>query len=87
MVPQRAISETPEASFGKQNFRSQSWFGGFGGEVASQIQELAFDYLDAPVKRLGAAHAPVPFSEPLEFASFPSVETISQGVRDLLQGI
>ncbi len=62
-------------------------FGGFGGEVASQIQELAFDYLDAPVKRLGASHAPVPFSEPLEFASFPSVETITQGVRDLLQGV
>ena len=62
-------------------------FGGFGGEIASQIQEHAFDYLDAPVKRLGAAHSPVPFSEALEFASFPSVETITQGVRDLLQGI
>ena len=62
-------------------------FGGFGGEVASQIQELAFDYLDAPVKRLGAAHAPVPFAEELEMASFPSVETITQGIRDLLEGI
>ena len=62
-------------------------FGGLGGEVASQIQEQAFDYLDAPVKRLGALHSPVPFSEALEFASFPSVESITQGVRDLLQGI
>ena len=62
-------------------------FGGLGGEVAAQIQELAFDYLDAPVKRLGAAHTPVPFAEPLEMASFPSVETICQGVRELTQGI
>ncbi|HJO06281.1 MAG TPA: transketolase C-terminal domain-containing protein, partial [Chloroflexota bacterium] len=62
-------------------------FGGIGGEVAAQIQELAFDYLDAPVKRLGAVHSPVPFSEPLEMASFPSVESIAQGVRELMQGI
>ena len=62
-------------------------FGGIGGEVAAQIQELAFDYLDAPVKRLGAVHSPVPFSEPLEMASFPSVESIAQGVHELTQGI
>ena len=59
-------------------------FGGFGGEIASQIQEQAFDYLDAPVVRLGALHSPVPFSEPLEFGSFPSVEKIAEAVRVLL---
>lgn len=62
-------------------------FGGFGGEVASQIQELGFDYLDAPVKRLGALHSPVPFSEPLEAASIPSPQKIAEGVRELLRGI
>ena len=61
-------------------------FGGLGGEIASQIQEKAFDYLDAPVMRLGALHSPVPFSEPLEVASFPSVETIAASVRKLLEG-
>lgn len=61
-------------------------FGGFGGEIAAQIQEKAFDYLDAPVMRLGALHSPVPFSEPLEMASFPSVETIAASVRKLLEG-
>ena len=62
-------------------------FGGFGGEIAAQIGELAFDYLDAPVKRLGAKHSPVPFSETLEMGSFPSVADIAAGVRDLLRGV
>ena len=61
-------------------------FGGFGGEIASQIQQQAFDYLDAPVERLGALHSPVPFSEPLEFGSFPSVDRIVDAVRDLIVG-
>ncbi len=61
-------------------------FGGFGGEIAAQIQEQAFDYLDAPVVRLGALHSPVPFSEPLEFGSFPSVEKIVETVKGLLAG-
>ena len=37
-------------------------FGGFGGEIVAQIQEKAFDYLDAPVARVDAPFSPVPFS-------------------------
>lgn len=59
-------------------------FGGFGAEIASQIQELAFDYLDAPVKRMGATHSPVPFSEPLEAASIPQPGNIAEEVRQLI---
>jgi len=62
-------------------------FGGFGGEITAQIQEYAFDYLDAPIKRLGALHSPVPFAEPLETASIPGVESIEEGVRELLRGV
>ncbi len=62
-------------------------FGGFGGEITAQIQELAFDWLDAPIKRLGAKHSPVPFSETLEFGSFPSVEQIVAGMHELLAGV
>lgn len=40
--------------------------GGFGGEVAATLVEEAFDYLDAPIVRLGAPHTPIPFSPPLE---------------------
>ena len=51
-------------------------FGGFGGEVAAQIQELAFDYLDAPVARVGAPFSPVPFSPALEANYVPNAERI-----------
>ncbi len=40
--------------------------GGFGGEIASAIGEDAFEWLDAPVARLGAIDTPVPFSKALE---------------------
>jgi pyruvate dehydrogenase E1 component beta subunit len=51
-------------------------FGGFGAEIASQIQELAFDYLDAPIGRLGAPFAPVPFSPALEKLYLPDAGKI-----------
>ncbi len=51
-------------------------FGGFGGEIAAQIQELAFDYLDAPVARVGAPFSPVPFSPALEQIYLPNAERI-----------
>lgn len=41
-------------------------FGGFGGEVASLVAEHAFQYLDAPVMRVGSKHSPVPFARVLE---------------------
>ncbi len=62
-------------------------FGGLGGEISAQIQELAFDSLDAPIKRLGAEHAPIPCAAPLELASYPSVESIMRGIRELMQGV
>lgn len=59
-------------------------FGGLGAEIASQIQELAFDYLDAPVGRLGAPFSPVPYSPPLEKAYVPDADRIAATVRELL---
>lgn len=60
-------------------------FGGIGAEVAAQIQEEAFDYLDAPVLRLGAPFAPVPFSPVLERAYIPDSNRIVAGVKRLLE--
>jgi pyruvate dehydrogenase E1 component beta subunit len=60
-------------------------FGGIGAEISSQIQEEAFDYLDAPVLRIGAPFAPVPFSPVLEKAYIPDSHRISDGVRRLLE--
>ncbi len=60
-------------------------FGGIGAEIAAQIQEEAFDYLDAPVLRLGAPFSPVPFSPVLERAYIPDSNRIAAGVRRLLE--
>ena len=51
-------------------------FGGFGAEIAAQLQELAFDYLDAPVARVGAPFSPVPFSPALESHYVPNADRI-----------
>ncbi len=56
-------------------------FGGIGAEMAAQIQEEAFDHLDAPVVRVGAPFSPVPFSPALEQHYVPSRKTIAAGVR------
>lgn len=58
--------------------------GGIGGEISSQIQEEAFDYLDAPVVRVAAPFAPVPFSPALEKAYVPDAADIAAGVRATL---
>ena len=56
-------------------------FGGFGAEIAAQIQEEAFDYLDGPVLRIGAPYAPVPFSPALEAHYVPNADRITDEVR------
>ena len=58
--------------------------GGIGAEISAQIQEQAFDYLDAPVTRVAAPFAPVPFSPALEQSYVPNAESIAKGVRDVL---
>ncbi len=57
---------------------------GVGAEIAAQIVDVAFDDLDAPVRRLNGAHAPTPYSPPLEAAVVPSTQAIAQAIRDLL---
>ena len=59
-------------------------FGGLGGEIAAQIQEIAFDDLDAPVARVGAPFSPVPFSSVLEQAYLPNADKIVAETRSLL---
>ena len=55
--------------------------GGFGGELAAQVQEAAFDQLDGPIERVGAPFEPVPFSPPLEDAYLPGREEVTAAVR------
>jgi len=58
--------------------------GGFGAEIAAQVQAAAFDELDAPIARVGAPFAPIPFSPPLEDAYLPGREEVAAAVRGLL---
>jgi acetoin:2,6-dichlorophenolindophenol oxidoreductase subunit beta len=60
-------------------------FGGLGAEISAQIQEAAFDYLDAPVMRVGAPFSPVPFSPVLESTYVPDRATIADGCRRILK--
>jgi len=59
-------------------------FGGFGAEVAAQIQEQAFDYLDAPVGRVAAPYSPIPFTPALESKYVPDAAAIAAGARQAL---
>jgi 2-oxoisovalerate dehydrogenase E1 component beta subunit len=57
--------------------------GGFGAEIAATIVEDAFEQLDAPVRRLAAPDAPVPFAPSLEKAYIPQVDDVAAALRDL----
>jgi pyruvate dehydrogenase E1 component beta subunit len=60
-------------------------FGGIASEVAATVQEAVFDYLDAPVLRVGGRHAPIPHSPPLFEAIIPQVEDVARAVRHLVR--
>jgi len=60
--------------------------GGFGAEIAAQVQRAAFDFLDGPVARVGAPFAPIPFSPPLEDAYLPGADEVVAAVRELVRG-
>ena len=60
--------------------------GGFGGELAAVIAESeAFDYLDAPIRRLAGLDIPVPYNRELERRMVPQVEDIVTAARRLVR--
>jgi 2-oxoisovalerate dehydrogenase E1 component len=59
-------------------------FGGFGGEVAAQINAQCFPWLDAPVERVGSTFTPVGFNRILERAILPNAEKVLEGMRKVL---
>ncbi len=58
--------------------------GGFGAEIAAEVQAVAFDHLDAPIERVGAPFTPVPLSPPLEDAYIPGADDIYAAARATL---
>jgi len=61
--------------------------GGFGGEISAVLSESeAFDYLDAPIRRLAGLDMPIPYNRNLEYHAVPQVEDIVKEVRNLYKG-
>jgi len=57
---------------------------GMGAEIASLVQEHAFDYLDTPIVRVGAMDIPIPSSKPLEDVALPGKTHILQAIRQIV---
>jgi len=58
--------------------------GGVGAEIAAQIADEVFDYLDAPIKRVAALNVPIPFSPSLEKYVIPDVKDIIKAVKSIV---
>lgn len=58
--------------------------GGFSSEISCQIQEQAFDFLDAPIQRVNGADVPAPYNRELEELAYPNVEDIVRAVKAVL---
>jgi len=77
------------ASFKKTNravIAEEGWKSyGVGSEVAARIYEEAFDYLDAPIRRVAQKEVPLPYNSRLEQLALPQVEDIIAAVREVLK--
>ena len=65
-------------------FHEDSKFIGFGAEIAAQIAETAFEYLDAPIKRVAGLHIHIPFHPVLESAALPQDSWILKATEEML---
>jgi 2-oxoisovalerate dehydrogenase E1 component len=58
--------------------------GGIGAEISAYISEKCFNFLDAPVMRLGAIDTPIPFSDELEKGIYLPINKIEQKIKELV---
>jgi len=61
--------------------------GGIGGEIVAKIAENVFDYIDAPIKRVGIPDVPVPYAKSLEDAIVPNEEMLITCVKEVMEGL
>jgi pyruvate dehydrogenase E1 component beta subunit len=59
---------------------------GIGSEIAARIYEEAFDYVDAPIKRVAQDEVPLPYNRNLEQEALPQIKDIVQAVKEVLHG-
>jgi len=57
---------------------------GVGSEIAARIYEEAFDYVDAPIKRVAQTEVPLPYNRTLEQMALPQVEDVVKAVKEVL---
>ena len=60
---------------------------GIGAEIAATISDGAFDWLDAPVRRVAMAEVPMPYAKSLESAALPSLEDAVTAIRETLDAV
>lgn len=56
----------------------------FGSEIAAQIQDKMFDYMDAPVKRVTAMDVPLPYAREIELMALPNAEKVVDAVKEIV---
>jgi pyruvate dehydrogenase E1 component beta subunit len=74
-----SVKKTSRAVVIDEGYRSF----GITGEIAALIADEAFDYLDAPVKRIGAADVPVPLAPVLENSTIPTETHLVETIKSL----
>jgi pyruvate dehydrogenase E1 component beta subunit len=74
-----SVKKTSRAIVFEEDWRSY----GVGAEIAATIQEEAFDYLDAPVKRVASVEVPLPYSKPLELSALTGAQQLEQAIHEL----
>jgi pyruvate dehydrogenase E1 component beta subunit len=79
----RSVRKTNRAVIIEEDWLSY----GVGAEVAATIQEGAFDYLDAPVRRVAAAEVPLPYAKPLELAALPNANHLIEAINETLEAV
>jgi len=57
---------------------------GFGSEIAATLQEAAFDYMDAPIKRVSAMDVPLPYAHDIELMALPNAQKVVDAVKEVL---
>jgi len=75
-----SVKKTSKAVIVHEGYKTS----GVGAEIAAQIVDRCFDYLDAPIVRVGGADVPIPMSPVLEAASIPSKEKIVEAIRSIV---
>ena len=76
-----SFKKTNRAVIAEEGWKSY----GVGAEIAARIYEEAFDYVDAPIKRVAQKEVPLPYNRRLEQLALPQVEDIVNAVREVLK--